>query len=331
VLDSGLITWAEMSLMSIPLPAALAAVALLGYMFGQRTRRTPDLQQMEGRRELRRARRVAAELEQIAQSIRRDLASHRASLARFKGRVSSLGSDPKDSSWQDLCREAEEVLKPTLRLATQISLAYDSIRQQSNQLMTFTEVRTDPLTGVSNRRALDESLENMYALMARYQTPFGLVLIDIDHFKHINDQQGHLYGDQILRRFARLVDNTVRDTDTVARYGGEEFVVIMPQTNLGGAAIFAERLRQSVSHNMQITVSIGVAHALSRDSTKDILSRADAALYSAKAAGRDVVFQHDGKDIDKVDPVILEALDPKPPAQRASRDRDAAQHVSHED
>ena len=123
------------------------------------------------------------------------------------------------------------MLKPTLKLASQLAAAYDEIRQQSNNLMTFTEVRTDPLTGVSNRRALDETLESMFAMMHRYEHPFSVVLVDIDYFKQINDEQGHLYGDRMLKAVARLLDDNVRDTDMVARYGGEEFVIVMPQTD----------------------------------------------------------------------------------------------------
>src|SRR3954464_9619502 len=109
------------------------------------------------------------------------------------------------------------MLKPTLKLAAQLAAAYDEIRQQSNNLMTFTEVRTDPLTGVSNRRALDETLESMFAMMHRYEHPVSIVLVEIDNFKQRNDEQGHLDGDRMLKSVARLLDDSVRDTDLVAR------------------------------------------------------------------------------------------------------------------
>src|SRR5262245_57306654 len=94
------------------------------------------------RRELKRAKAVAFELEKIAEVLRRDLAAHHASISRFRERITSLNSKQQEAAWQDLCREAEEILRPTLQLANQISHAYDEIRQQSNHLMTFTEVRT---------------------------------------------------------------------------------------------------------------------------------------------------------------------------------------------
>jgi len=152
----------------IPAPVALGAVAVIGYLFGRRTRsdqRTVrDAQR--AKRELRRAKLVAKELEKIAELVRTDLATHRESVIRFKDRVSEMSHDTEDASWQELCREAESILRPTLKLAAQISYAYDQIRQQTNHLMAFTEVRTDPLTGVSNRRGLDETLEGMFALLA---------------------------------------------------------------------------------------------------------------------------------------------------------------------
>jgi diguanylate cyclase len=192
------------------------------------------------------------------------------------------------------------MLKPTLRLASQIAHAYDEIRQQSNHLMTFTEVRTDPLTRVSNRRALDETLDMMFALLARYHQNFSVVLFDIDFFKAINDEKGHLHGDKTLQAVARLLDETVRDTDIVARYGGEEFVVVMPHTDLAGACIFAERMRGMVESELGVTISGGVSMAVESDDPHTLLSRADAALYSAKSSGRNRVFQHTGIEIEPI-------------------------------
>ena len=209
----------------------------------------------------------------------------------------SLGETQNESAWQELCKESESMLKPTLKLAAQLANAYDEIRQQSNHLMTFTEVRTDPLTGVSNRRALDETLISMFAMMHRYELPFSIVIVDIDHFKKINDEQGHLYGDSILKSVAKLLDDNVRDTDVVTRYGGEEFVIVMPQTPLSGACEFSDRLRQDVERNLPLTISGGVAAAVDGDNPQTLLARADAALYSAKAAGRNRVYFHTGLEI----------------------------------
>ena len=151
---------------------------------------------------------MATELEKIAWTVRQSLAKHHASVSRFKERVSRLSDQQQEAAWKDLCREAEDILKPTLQLATQIANAYDEIRQQSANLMTFTEVRTDPLTGVNNRRGLDDALSAQFALMSRYNAVFSLVMFDIDHFKQVNDQEGHLHGDRVLQELARLLDES---------------------------------------------------------------------------------------------------------------------------
>ena len=295
-------TLADFDLWSVNIPTtmALAAVALIGYIFGQRTRPS-DIQNAveQARREVKRANKIAHELEDIASTIRRDLAAHRGSVAKFKERIRELSNTNtnKNASWRDLCSEAEQVLAPTLKLASQLSHAYDQIRQQSSQLMTFTETRTDPLTGVCNRRALEESLDQMFALHRRYHQGFALAIFDIDHFKKVNDTEGHLFGDRALQDVAKLLDDSVRDTDIVARFGGEEFVVVLPHTDLEGVAIFGERFRSRVETELSLRVSGGGATIRSGDTPQYLLARADAALYGAKAAGRNRFFLHDGTDI----------------------------------
>lgn len=285
----------------IPVPLALAFVAVIGYWAGWRRRMAQAEMSSQSRRELRRAQAVARELEGISQLIQKHLAKHHASLNRFKHRVAQLDSQHYDEAWKELCLEAEEMLRPTLQLATQIATAYDEIRRQSNHLMTFTDVRTDPLTGIANRRALDETLASQFAMKMRYDSSFAVALFDIDHFKEVNDHQGHLRGDQVLQEVARTLDDSIRETDLVARYGGEEFVVIMPETDLQGAAVFADRIREAVARELSVTLSGGVAEALDGDSADTLLARADAALYGAKNAGRNCVFRHDGE---RVDPVV---------------------------
>jgi diguanylate cyclase (GGDEF)-like protein len=222
---------------------------------------------------------------------------------KFKERVGRLNDQQQEAAWRDLCQEAEKILKPTLQLAAQIASAYDDIRQQSANLMTFTEVRTDPLTGLNNRRGLDDTIGAQLALMCRYHSIFSLVMFDIDHFKQVNDRDGHLCGDRILQQLAQLLEECVRETDVVARFGGEEIIVVMPQTDLPGACQLSERLRAEVANRLTITVSGGVTTAVESDSMESLIGRADAALYSAKNASRNCVFCHTGND---TQPVAIE-------------------------
>lgn len=287
----------------LPTQVAIAAVAVLGYLVGRR-RRAAEAASLDNqsRREMKRAHAIAKDLELIARDVRKSLARHHASVARFKSRIGELSEAQAETAWKDLCAEAEAILRPTMQLATQMAQAYDQIRQQSSQLMTFTEVRTDPLTGVSNRRAMDDSLESLFALKHRYDQTFSIVIFDIDHFKKINDERGHLAGDEVLQQVARLLDDAARETDIVTRYGGEEFVILMPQTDLRGACTFSERVRLQVHKALGLTLSGGVATALDGETPERLLERADAALYHAKTTGRNRNSLHNGHHAELVSP-----------------------------
>jgi diguanylate cyclase (GGDEF)-like protein len=307
----------DLSVLSLPTPVALAAVAVLGYLFGRR-RTVQQTELVHARRELKRAKAVIRELEAISDHVRNSLAQHQSSMLTFKDRLANLGGENQGQAWQQLCEEAERILRPTQKLSNEMAQAYDEIRQQTHLLMSFTEVRTDPLTGVSNRRALDETLNNMFAMKSRYQTSFSLIIVDVDHFKQVNDRQGHLYGDNVLREVAQHLDDCVRETDLVARFGGEEFVLILPQTDLGGACILADRVRQLIQEQMHVTISAGVATVIDGDTPGSLLSRADSALYSAKSAGRNLVFRHEGTCIEPVTGTLLAEYQPTDSQRRAN-------------
>jgi diguanylate cyclase (GGDEF)-like protein len=140
--------------------------------------------------------------------------------------------------------------------------------------------------------------------MNRYGTRFSIAMFDIDRFKQINDVQGHLFGDQILTQLARMIDESVRETDVVARFGGEEFLVVMPETDLEGATKFADRLRQQIAQEMPLTVSGGVAEGMDGDSHESLVARADTALYAAKSAGRNCIFRHTGETAEMVNSLV---------------------------
>jgi two-component system cell cycle response regulator len=159
---------------------------------------------------------------------------------------------------------------------------------------------TDPLTRVLNRRALLDRLTAEVDRARRFNSSLTLLLLDVDHFKQINDTAGHLAGDSALRQLGALLEDAVRKVDVVARYGGEEFVVILPETASDGGIIFAERLRERVEsmsldvgieRPVHLTVSIGVATFPSPRvaTTEDFFARADEALYRAKSGGRNQV------------------------------------------
>jgi diguanylate cyclase len=290
----------DLSKVSIPAPLALAVVAAIGYLIGRKKQYRASIVTSHSKRELQHARKVASELEKITLRIRKNLAKHHSSITRFKHRIGKLADADLDMNWKQLFVEAEDMLKPTLQLATQMADAYDQIRQQSSSLMSITEVRIDPLTNVHNRRTLEDTLRTQFALMGRYGATFSLAIFDIDYFKSINDEQGHLQGDRVLQDVARVLTEYVRETDTVVRYGGDEFIIIMPQTDLDGAGHFMDRLRWNIKDKMSVTISGGVAAAVSGDNQEILLARADAALYKSKTSGRNCIHQHEGTKIVQV-------------------------------
>ncbi len=166
---------------------------------------------------------------------------------------------------------------------------------------------TDPLTGIYNRRYLDRRLEEEFGRARRYNMPLSVLLIDIDHFKQINDTQGHQAGDQLLTHLGKQLLQGIRDSDIAARYGGDELLVLALNTTASSAAVLAERLRQHIESNqlaitsnpdqqpgIRVSVSIGVA-GLGREVTdsQKLVQFADEALYRAKQEGRNRVIVHD--------------------------------------
>lgn len=198
---------------------------------------------------------------------------------------------------QDDLEFADTVVRAAVT-AIQRAQALESTRADNLRLEQL--ARTDPLTRVLNRRALTERLVAETDRVRRYDSTVSLMLIDLDHFKQVNDHYGHLVGDDVLAEMAAYLQGAVRSVDVVARYGGEEFVVVLPETGAAGASAFAERLREGVeSHafsrgggqTLQLTASIGVATFPSPgiESVDDLLAAADQALYRAKAEGRNRV------------------------------------------
>ncbi|WPL18232.1 putative diguanylate cyclase YdaM [Thiorhodovibrio winogradskyi] len=158
----------------------------------------------------------------------------------------------------------------------------------------------DALTGLPNRRAFDERLAIEIARGQRYRQVFALLLFDIDHFKLINDNHGHVVGDQILHRFGEIILKRLRLADTLARWGGEEFTLLLPGTAAAGARRLAEQLRESVAAATfprveRLTVSIGVTEFLPDDDSDSLFRRVDRALYAAKEQGRNCCVFRSGK------------------------------------
>ena len=291
---------------------ALSAVALIGYLFGrsQRTLSPADGDTL-GNEEIQRATRIAKQLEQIADDLRQDLALHRQQVERFKSQLRRAEGEDSEEAWRRLRDEAETMVGPTLQLVSQLSSAYDRIRQQSQSLAVFTGGRTDPLTGLANSRSLEEHLD----VVLRSRTAGGgessVVVVSLD-----GDSANRSERDECVRRVGKQLAQELRDEDFAARYGVDDFVVVLPATPVAGASVFATRLRQSVRHQQSVSLSCGLAESMPADTPKSLLARADSAAYSARAAGTDCQFIHTGAAIrpeSRVRPAAKSASKPRVP------------------
>lgn len=158
----------------------------------------------------------------------------------------------------------------------------------------------DPLTCVRNRVSMDASMKREIGLAQRHNSPLSVILMDIDHFKAINDQHGHLYGDQALKAVAQCAEQSIRESDMIFRYGGEEFLILLTGTDLEGAQLLAERIRVNIQNldpisdkGIQMTVSLGVTKLTAQDDSDTLFQRIDDALYRAKNQGRNRVVIDD--------------------------------------
>jgi diguanylate cyclase (GGDEF)-like protein len=176
-------------------------------------------------------------------------------------------------------------------------------RQQEARLAAcLTEAQTDALTGLPNRRAFEHRLKDACQRAGGQAQPLWLLLVDVDHFKSVNDTHGHQAGDEILRGVAAAISDVVRQPERIARYGGEEFAVIAEGVDGEGAGTLAENIREAIStaacrfrgQSLRVTASVGAAQLRGAEAACELITRADETLYVAKSAGRDCCFVHDG-------------------------------------
>lgn len=221
---------------------------------------------------------------------------------------------PDDPSIPDL-------LAMNSRLKAELDETYRSITQLTNELEVQKEKLellsfTDELTGLYNRRALMDRLVQEMLRSERHGSGLTIMLLDLDHFKQVNDTHGHLLGDEVLATFGRVIAEIARGSDAPARYGGEEFCVLLPETNLEGTLVLADRLRLEIARQpfpgvngttFHVTCSIGIAQFLpgQTDTVSSLLERADVALYAAKEGGRNCIRVSDAPQGGVPQPLIL--------------------------
>ncbi len=201
-----------------------------------------------------------------------------------------------------LARDTHSVQEANHKLQAQLEATMQEVDELRAELeRTRQEAVIDPLTGLVNRKGFSEALEE--ALVRDEEpdrSPVSLLMVDIDHFKRVNDTYGHLLGDKVIRIVAKTIKENIKGKDTAFRYGGEEFAVLLPETDRDGARSLAERIRGAIARGRirrvdtggyidKVTISVGVATHKEREAELDFVQRADEALYRSKRAGRNRV------------------------------------------
>jgi diguanylate cyclase len=255
-------------------------------------------------------RRVAAEVDQHSECMEE---------------ISAQLTNTDDNDESAVLAAVAQLIDANRRIQRQLDTAEDRLKAQARQIESHAvEARTDALTQVANRRALDDELKRCIADFERRGTPTTLMLIDVDHFKKFNDTHGHQAGDDVLRTVARVVRQAVGDLGFVARYGGEEFAVVFGGFSATAAISHCERARQAIGsttvraggRELRVTASAGVAEVLAGDTEKETVGRADEALYASKNSGRNCGHYNDGRanhliKLENIPPAIVAAA-PQP-------------------
>lgn len=207
------------------------------------------------------------------------------------------GQEDRPTLYRALEAGANDFLIKPVDSAELIARARNMLRLRSATRYLYRLATTDELTGVANRGHFLESLADETRRVTRYAQPMSLAMFDVDHFKLVNDTFGHPAGDKVLQTIATITRDSFRNVDMVGRIGGEEFAVLMPATDLAGAKIACERVRQAIERAeivsddkiIRATVSIGVAELIKGEDAGILLARVDRALYGAKENGRNRV------------------------------------------
>jgi diguanylate cyclase len=295
------------------IPCLLASV-IAGYYLGITTRAGKECQ--EARKEREATRKVLTGLLSATEKISTDVDHYSTEIREVEQSLSHLHVEGELAEIQSaLLTQMAAVLEANQQLEDDLSCTRLRMEVQAEEIdKAKTEARTDALSGIGNRKAFDEKLDQFLARWRREETPFVLVMADIDHFKWINDGHGHQAGDMIVENLGSLLKSWLREGDFVARFGGDEFALLLSNVELDRAAEICERLRVLISRanfdfgerseRGAVTFSIGLAACHEGATAEAMLHRADRALYRSKEAGRNKV--HTYRSEDRLEPVSVE-------------------------
>lgn len=285
---------ASIFLLGLMVGTALLVIGLLvGFWLGRRNRGGED---MVDRRQFLD---FLKELSQWTSEFSGDVSKYQSQLSSISEQVQERdGPAPKE----ELVSMVSKIMQVNQKLQERLDLAEERLESQTGELANYLqEARTDSLTKLQNRRSFDRAMEELFAGWHGKSQVFSLGLIDIDHFKKINDGHGHQAGDFVLQQVANQICNDFPSAVCVARYGGEEFAVLMA-SEARVCASGLDKLRSNTEQldfsfngvSIPVTLSAGASEVMGADQVADLIARADEALYAAKLDGRNRVYLHDG-------------------------------------
>lgn len=284
----------------------LGAVQLLvGIAIGIWVRRPQTTADEHDRNEMQQAGAIAKRLQTLAGEMSSIVDEHCSELEQASQLLTVDGVRRDESIANLVMNVIGNIVHANQSLQSKLDTAESRLEEQAVEIEAhISRSLTDALTGLPNRREFNERLEERMSAWNRRREPFSLLLLDVDHFKKLNDVYGHLLGDQVLAALGEALRGAIRREDAIARYGGEEFAILLPNTLLEQASLVAQKVREAaihatVRHNqtaIAITVSGGLATIQPNEAVERLIQRADAALYAAKAAGRNCAFAHDGTE-----------------------------------
>ncbi len=271
-----------------------------------------------------RTREVLDRLRELTHNVASDVDKHKAMM----GRISDELTATEEQQPTAVLQVVNKLIQSNERMQQQLNSAEEKLEDQARQIINHSvEAHTDALTNLANRRAFDRELKRAYRASIDHVTPTLVMMIDVDHFKALNDTYGHQAGDEVLHGIGRVLREQIPDDHVVARYGGEEFAVIFSNATIDEVDVIIERARHGIGEEiyrsdgleLHVTASAGVAEFRSGETAAALIGRADEALYASKELGRDCTHFHDGSKImlldrrDRVTPKTIREQ-PAPPA-----------------
>lgn len=282
----------------------LGAVQLfVGVAIGLWTRRPDSIATKHGRVEMQRAGAIAKRLQNLATEMSSIIIEHCSELEQASQMLAVDGSQSDEPIPDAVMNVIGHIVHANQNLQAKLDQAESRLKEQAVEIEShISRSLTDALTGLPNRRDFNVRLDERMSTWQRRRETFSLLMLDVDHFKKLNDTFGHLAGDKVLTALGTALRSAVRREDAVARYGGEEFAVLLPNTSLEQATLVAQKVREAVAkilveqdgNKISISVSGGLASIQAEERSESLIHRADEALYAAKRAGRDRAFAHDG-------------------------------------